>query len=38
VNPNTGAPEGMSRGRRVATNTIFLDAERPSRVVLPILG
>ena len=38
VNPNTGEPEGMSRGRRVATNTIFLDADRPSRVVLPILG
>jgi hypothetical protein len=38
VNPNTGEPEGMARGRRIATNTIFLDADRPSRVVLPILG
>ena len=37
VNPNTGEPEGVSRRRRVAVNTVFLDAARPSRVVLPVL-
>ena len=37
VNPNTGEPEGASRRRRVAVNTVFLDAARPSRVVLPVL-
>lgn len=25
-----------SRGRRVVTNTVFADADRPSRVVLPL--
>jgi putative CocE/NonD family hydrolase len=37
VNPNTGEPEGMSRGLRVATNAVFVDAGRPSRVTLPLL-
>jgi len=37
VNPNTGEADGASRGRRVATNTIFTDAARPSRVMLPLL-
>jgi hypothetical protein len=37
VNPNTGEPEGVSRRRRVAVNTVFADAARPSRVVLPVL-
>jgi hypothetical protein len=37
VNPNTGEPEGASRLRRIATNTLFVDAARPSRVVLPVL-
>jgi putative CocE/NonD family hydrolase len=37
VNPNTGEPEGQSRGRRVATSTVFLDAGRPSQLVLPLL-
>jgi putative CocE/NonD family hydrolase len=37
VNPNTGEGEGTSRGRRVAMNTVFADAGRPSRVVLPLL-
>ena len=37
VNPNTGEPEGRSRRRRVAVNTVFMDAARPSRVVLPVL-
>ena len=37
VNPNTGEPEGKSRCRRVAMNTVFVDADRPGRVVLPLL-
>ncbi|RPH53441.1 MAG: CocE/NonD family hydrolase, partial [Lysobacterales bacterium] len=37
VNPNTGAPEGRATGTRAATNRVFLDAERPSHVVLPIV-
>jgi hypothetical protein len=38
VNPNTGEPEGMARRRRIAVNTVFVDAARPSRVVLPLLA
>jgi putative CocE/NonD family hydrolase len=37
VNPNTGAPEGDDLMRRVAKNSLFLDAARPSHVVLPIV-
>ncbi|PWS38954.1 antibiotic hydrolase [Falsiroseomonas bella] len=37
VNPNTGEPEGEARGLRCATNTIFLDAGRASRLMLPLL-
>jgi len=38
VNPNTGEPEGTARRRRVAVNSVFVDAGRPSRVVLPVLA
>ena len=38
VNPNTGEPDGNARRKRVAVNTVFVDADRPSRVVLPLLG
>jgi uncharacterized protein len=38
VNPNTGEPEGLVRRKRVAVNTVFVDAARPSRVVLPLLS
>ncbi len=38
VNPNTGEPEGRARRIRAAVNTVFLDAARPSRMVLPVLG
>ena len=38
VNPNTGEPEGLARRRRVAVNAVFVDADRPSKVVLPVLG
>ena len=37
VNPNTGEAEGSSQRRRIATNTVFADAARASRVTLPIL-
>jgi hypothetical protein len=37
VNPNTGAPEGQGLARAVATNTLFVDQDRPSHVVLPII-
>ena len=38
VNPNTGAPEGRGRTRQVARNTVFCDAVRTSRVVLPCVA
>jgi putative CocE/NonD family hydrolase len=37
VNPNTGEPEGAARRRRIAVNTVFADAARPSRLLLPVL-
>jgi hypothetical protein len=37
VNPNTGEPEGQALRKRIAVNTVFVDAARPSRVVLPLL-
>jgi uncharacterized protein len=37
VNPNTGEPEGKALRKRIAVNTVFVDAARPSRVVLPLL-
>ena len=38
VNPNTGEAEGMARRRRIAVNTVFADADRPSRILLPLLA
>jgi uncharacterized protein len=37
VNPNSGEPEGLARLRRVAVNSVFADASRPSLVMLPVL-
>jgi len=37
VNPNTGAPEGQGLARQVAANTLFMDRNRSSRVLLPII-
>lgn len=34
VNPNTGAPEGTGRTRRVAQNAVHLSRQHPSRLVL----
>jgi uncharacterized protein len=37
INPNTGAPLGSAEGTVVATNTVYLNAARPSHVILPIV-
>jgi uncharacterized protein len=37
ANPNTGAEEGRATSTRIATNRVFLDAQRSSHVVLPII-
>jgi putative CocE/NonD family hydrolase len=37
VNPNTGEPLNDNRRWRVATNTVYLDASRPSHVILPVI-
>jgi putative CocE/NonD family hydrolase len=37
VNPNTGEPEGCGRTRNVARNSVFCDAARPSRIILPVV-
>jgi putative CocE/NonD family hydrolase len=37
VNPNTGDPEGEGLTRRIARNTIYMDAARPSRLILPVI-
>jgi putative CocE/NonD family hydrolase len=37
VNPNTGAPEGTGRTRRVARNTVHLGGPSASRLVLTVL-
>jgi hypothetical protein len=37
VNPNSGEPEGSMEHPRRATTTIFVDASRPSHLVLPVI-
>jgi putative CocE/NonD family hydrolase len=37
VNPNTGEPEGRSTSVKVATNRVYMDRQRPSHVILPII-
>ena len=37
VNPNTGEPVGRHTRMIPAINTVYLDAQRPSHVVLPIM-
>ena len=36
LNPQTGEPEGQWRRMRVAVNTLFVEAGKPSRILLPI--
>jgi putative CocE/NonD family hydrolase len=38
VNPNTFGPEGGGGPRQVARNTVFVDRDRPSHVLLPVAG
>ena len=37
VNPNTGTAEGRGLSRRIARNTVYADASRPSHVILPVI-
>lgn len=37
ANPNTGEPEGQARRTKVATNRVYTNATRSSRVILPII-
>jgi putative CocE/NonD family hydrolase len=37
VNPNTGEPEARATSQRVATNRLYMDRNRSSHVVLPIV-
>jgi putative CocE/NonD family hydrolase len=37
LNYNTGEPEGRAQTKRVATNTVFVDRQRASHVVLPLV-
>lgn len=37
ANPNTGEPEARAQDSRIATNRVYLDATRPSHVVLPVI-
>jgi len=37
VNPNTGEPLNANRGWAVADNTVYHDAARPTRIVLPVI-
>ena len=36
VNPNTGGPLGLGRSYQVVTQTVYHDADCPSRIVLPV--
>jgi hypothetical protein len=38
VNPNTGEPEGKARRKRIARNTVYVDADRPSLIRFPIVA
>jgi putative CocE/NonD family hydrolase len=37
VNPNTGEPMGRHTGQVVAQQTVYVDVDRPSHVVLPVI-
>jgi putative CocE/NonD family hydrolase len=38
VNPNTGEPLGRHTHTRVAHNRVYVDAARPSQIVLPVIS
>jgi hypothetical protein len=37
INPNTGEPLNNNRRWQIAENTIYLDAQHPSHIVLPVI-
>jgi uncharacterized protein len=37
INPNTGEPLNDNRQTKIAINTVYHDASRPSQIVLPIV-
>jgi uncharacterized protein len=37
-NPNTGHPFRADAATRVATNTVYFSADRPSHIILPVMG
>ncbi len=37
VNPNTGEPLNDNRRTQIAHNTVYLDIDHPSRIILPII-
>jgi len=37
LNFNTGEPEGLATGVRVAENTVWMEADRPSHAILPVV-
>jgi len=37
VNPNSGEPEGEWRQSRIARNRVFVEAARPSHILLPVI-
>ncbi|MDP3739043.1 MAG: hypothetical protein Q8R02_16740 [Hyphomonadaceae bacterium] len=37
VNPNTGENPGKDVKTRVAKNTVFMDASKPSAIKLPVI-
>lgn len=37
VNPNSGEPEGSMERPRIAENRVFVDRDRPSHIVLPVV-
>lgn len=38
ANPNSGEPEGFGRTPQAARNRVYVDAHRPSRLILPVTG
>lgn len=37
INPNTGEPLNDNRRWQIAENTVYMDAQHPSRIVLPVI-
>jgi putative CocE/NonD family hydrolase len=38
VNPNTGEPLNDNRRWRIAENSVYVDSQHPSHIVLPVIG